>query len=331
MYSKLPNEYTGPFKDVLPEYVDYRRSLGHGYGGWVFIRLRHMDLFFKQHGVVGVEITEEMFNLWSAKRDGESEKTQWLRINMLVLFSKYLAVRGYSNIYVGELPRKAPQNDFVPYIFTYGEISAITTVFKKRTEANPDNYVNASVAVLFSLYYSCGLRRSECTKLKIGDVDFQSGRIRILDSKNRKSRMVVVSETMRLQMVKYRERFRLGGNESDYLFPDKYGAPFCAITLYRVYHGVLKEAGVHPRESGQLPRIHDLRHTFCVHVLESLVAKGFDLYSAFPRLVAYLGHKSLTETEYYLRLVDQNFKSVTELCRNYSPGVFPKVGDSVGE
>ena len=263
MYSKLPSEYTGPFKNVLPEYVDYRRTLGYDYGEWAFIRLRHMDLFFKQHGVTDVEITEEMFNLWSARRESESEKNQWRRINRLILFAKYLIIRGYPNIYVGESAFKTPQNDFVPYIFAYEEISAILTVFKRYTQEKPCDYVVASVAILFLLYYSCGLRRSECSKLKIGDVDFQSGRIRIMDSKNRKSRIVVASETMRAQMVKYRERFRAYSNENEYLFQDRYGAPFCSTTLYGTFHSVLREAGIRPRESGRLPRTHDLRHTFC--------------------------------------------------------------------
>lgn len=331
MYSKLPSEYTGPFKDILPEYVNFRRSLGYAYGEWAFFMLRTMDLFFKERGVIEVAITQELFEAWMVKSDRESQKNQWRRINTLILFAKYLVSRGYRNIYVGEHERKAPRNDFIPYIFTREEIAAISAVFNRRITGAPGGYTTSAVAILFSLYYSCGLRKSECTKLKISDVNFQTGRLQIIDSKNRKSRIIVTSETMRQQLVKYRNRFRADARDSEFLFHDRNGKAFSSMTLYYHYKSAMLEAGIRPRESGKLPRIHDLRHTFCVHTLESMVAKGVDLYTAFPRLVAYLGHNSISETEYYLRLVDQNFKSVTEKVREYSPAIIPRVGDVYGE
>ena len=38
--------------------------------------------------------------------------------------------------------------------------------------------------------------------------------------------------------------------------------------------------------------------------------KGFDLYTSLPILSVYLGHKSIAETEYYLRLVKDDFKEI---------------------
>ena len=50
-------------------------------------------------------------------------------------------------------------------------------------------------------------------------------------------------------------------------------------------------------------------------------ALGYDLYVALPLLVKYLGHKSITDTEYYLRLTKGNHIKIT----NASSNLFPKV------
>lgn len=67
-----------------------------------------------------------------------------------------------------------------------------------------------------------------------------------------------------------------------------------------------------------------MRHTFCVHTLEQMQTKGFDLYTSLPLLSVYLGHKHVTETEYYLRLVEEYHDSVLDQVAKYCPSVFPE-------
>jgi hypothetical protein len=62
-----------------------------------------------------------------------------------------------------------------------------------------------------------------------------------------------------------------------------------------------------------------------------MVEKGIDLYASAPLLVKYLGHNCISETEHYLRLVGENFASLTEMSRSYTPTMFPKVGDVNGQ
>ena len=92
-----------------------------------------------------------------------------------------------------------------------------------------------------------------------------------------------------------------------------------------------RDPGIPKRKDARGPRIHDLRHTFCVHTLEQMDKRGFDLYASAPLLCAYLGHKTISETEYYLRLVDENFRDIEEKSRRYAPGLFPKEGDHHGK
>ena len=324
MYYELP-AYSGPFKDLIPEYISYMRGLGYDYGKPILYRLREIDLFFKQQGFDQLEITEEMFELWEKKRSNENEINQRRRTSVLIAFSKYLALRGFDNIYIGESARKSPRNNFIPYIFSKAEISNLLNVFKCWTDATPSDCDTSAVAVIVSLFYGCGLRKAEALRLRLSDINLSTGTIRIMDSKNHESRLVVASESVKRQLIKYFSRFCMFKASDEFLFCNGKGNPFYDGKLYGKYKKAMTEAGIQPRESGKLPRIHDLRHTFCVHALEAMTAKGFDLYTSLPLLVAYLGHKSISETEYYLRLVEQNFNSVTAASREYAPELFPKV------
>jgi integrase len=330
MYYEMP-EYTGPFRDVILEYIDFKRGIGYDYGKPQVYRLREIDLFFKARGVTDVTITEEMFESWMARRDNENEINRRKRACALIGFSKYLVQCGHKDVFVGELPIKAPQRSFVPYIYTKSEIAMLFEAARKRAAEEQGNRDHAAFIVLLSLYYGCGLRKSEVQDLLMRDVDFEIGCLRIMDSKNHVSRLVVAADSVRVQLVRYRDRFCSSFKKDEYLFQSVRGTAFSNQTLYRLYHEIQAKAGIGARENGRLPRLHDLRHTFCVHTLEAMEEKGFNIYTSAPLLVKYLGHNCISETEHYLRLVRENFVSVAEKSRAYAPTMFPKVGDVDGE
>lgn len=59
--------------------------------------------------------------------------------------------------------------------------------------------------------------------------------------------------------------------------------------------------------------------------------KGFDLYVSLPLLSVYLGHKHITETEYYLRMLDEHFDGILEKSSAYAPDLFPVSEEGDGE
>ena len=61
------------------------------------------------------------------------------------------------------------------------------------------------------------------------------------------------------------------------------------------------------RGRGRGPRLHDLRHTFAVHRLAEWYREGVDLNALLPVLATYLGHRSITDTQLYLRLTADLF------------------------
>ena len=68
--------------------------------------------------------------------------------------------------------------------------------------------------------------------------------------------------------------------------------------------------------TARTPEMHDLRHTFAVHVLEAWVREGKDSRQKLPVLSGYMGHALLKSTELYLRLVPEDSWSHCLDCTN---------------
>ncbi|WP_312855060.1 tyrosine-type recombinase/integrase [Agromyces agglutinans] len=145
---------------------------------------------------------------------------------------------------------------------------------------------------------ACG-RAGEATALRVGDVDFERGIIRVSRSlspgqrgelieqspKSHKSREVPLIDALR----PYAERAARGKQPSDLLFSGPDGG---RLTNHNARRGVDWEA---LRKAIGRPdlRVHDLRHTFATIL--------FDAGASAPDVQATLGHSSLQVTERYSR------------------------------
>ena len=149
--------------------------------------------------------------------------------------------------------------------------------------------------VLFALGYGCGLRASEIVRLKVGDIDSAQGIIRVVQSKGRKDRNVMLSaEVLALlrQWWKARPRWYDIGvpPQERWLFPGlRRGKPMTTRQLARLFHQTADAAGIRKPVT-----LHSLRHSFATHLLEH----GTDV-----RVIqALLGHSKLDATARYTRV-----------------------------
>ena len=149
--------------------------------------------------------------------------------------------------------------------------------------------------VLFALGYGCGLRASEVVRLKAGDIDSAQGIIRVVQSKGRKDRNVMLSpEVLALlrQWWKARPRWYDIGvpPQERWLFPGlRRGKPMTTRQLARLFHQTADAAGIRKPVT-----LHSLRHSFATHLLEG----GTDI-----RVIqALLGHSKLDATARYTRV-----------------------------
>ncbi len=315
--------FSGPFREVMPLYIKYKRSIGYKVSESELYRMKELDAFFERHGIAAPCIPKEMYDKWTSLRDGERPVTVIRRRSVIRELGRYMSASGYLNVYAGEDDRRHFESDYIPYVFTSTEIKRIFSELDNICLKKP-SFLNCSFRLIVSLCYCCGLRKSEAVSLKIKDVDFQTGKINILNSKGNVSRMIVVSGSLLKIMKAYYNDYCMDYGQDDWLIQNSKGGVYCKDTLYRRYHGLLEKADIPARSDGRIHRLHDMRHTFCVHTLEQMQAKGFDLYTSLPLLSAYLGHKHVTETEYYLHLVDEYHDSMLNRVAQYCPSIFPE-------
>lgn len=315
----------GPFSKLIEGFISFKRSLGYIYGTSIVCRLHEMDRFFMEMGVTEVCITKKMYYAWTEMRPGQKATTMGRRRTVIRTFAKHLKSLGYE-AYTGHDDERTVHQDFVPYIFSADEIGRMVAILAERMKQPSYGVNEASFYLAFLLYYCCGFRLQEVLKLSISDVDCERGRITVFDGKNGVSRIVMVSVSLLKELHRYVRLYRFHAEPHAPFLCNSSGDRFSRNSLYEKYHELLQEAGIGRRPDGKLPRIHDLRHTFAVNALRNMEAKGFDLYVSLSLLSRYLGHKSIVETEYYLRLTDEHQDDVLEKCAHAYPDLFPAVG-----
>jgi integrase/recombinase XerD len=145
-----------------------------------------------------------------------------------------------------------------------------------------------------SVAYGCGLRVSEITHLKIGDIDSARMLVRVEQGKGRKDRYVMLAPDL---LALLRDWWR-SARPMGWLFPGRDpGQPVTARQLDRACKAAAKTAGLDKRVS-----MHTLRHSFATHLLE----RKTDV-----RVIqALLGHKKLDTTARYTRVAIKTLGSV---------------------
>ena len=147
---------------------------------------------------------------------------------------------------------------------------------------------------MLTLAYGCGLRAGEVVRLRAGDIDSEQKIIRIVQSKGRKDRHVMLpAEVLDLlrQWWKARPTMCDAGlaPEQQWLFPGRRDRPLTTRQFSRLFKEAAKAAGLRKTVS-----LHSLRHSFATHLLE----RGTDI-----RVIqALLGHDKLETTARYSRV-----------------------------
>ncbi len=161
------------------------------------------------------------------------------------------------------------------------------------TAAN--SHMAARDKALFELMYSSGLRRSEITGLKIKDVDFFNGLVKVF-GKGSKERLVPVTDTA-LKAIKDYLACRVNPAPEDALFLNSRGTPLTGDGLAYIFKNTAISAHLARKVTP-----HSMRHSFATHLLNN----GCDLRS----LQEMLGHKSLAATQVYTHVSLDKLKSV---------------------
>jgi integrase/recombinase XerC len=148
------------------------------------------------------------------------------------------------------------------------------------------------IAIL-ELIYSSGMRVGEIAKLKIGDIDLESGEV-LVHGKGDKERIVLMGSYAIKALRKYLEPKPENDNN---LFLGRTETKLTARSIERMIRKYARKAGISKRVTP-----HTLRHSFATHLLEG----GADL----KVVQELLGHSSLSSTQIYTHLTKEKLKSI---------------------
>lgn len=317
-------DYTpiGPFAAIITKYLAYKRALGFNYGIEEGMLYRFLRLSYS-YPLADREISLELLKEWCSQRKEEKASTHKTRVNTILQFCLFAQAYGF-RVMIPEMPRIKTEK-YQPYIFTSDEIRRII-LEADRLEPYPGSLRHIQVPVLFRLLFSTGLRASEAGNIKCGDIDLDNGIIAIYEAKFGKDRLVLLSDSMSEVLKEYFLRYRKDALPSNYLFPAKFNEHLKRKGVYNWFRILLDKAEIPHLGKGLGPREHDIRHSFCVHSLQAIQQEGIDLYAGLPLLSVFIGHKSIKETQHYLRLTSEFYPEVIQQLHESGYDILPLEG-----
>lgn len=200
-------------------------------------------------------------------------------------FYRFLVVDGYLEVDPTELLESPKQPDHLPEVLSTAEVDLLEQAIDLTKWEGHRN--RAIIEVLFS----CGLRVSELTNLKLSNLYVDEQYIRVM-GKGSKERLVPISPRA-LDELNYwfadRNEMKIKPGEEDYVFLNRRGHHLTRTMILIMIKRYALEAGIKKTISP-----HTLRHSFATSLLEG----GADLRA----IQAMLGHESIGTTEIYTHI-----------------------------
>ncbi|MFI3323993.1 MAG: site-specific tyrosine recombinase/integron integrase [Rikenellaceae bacterium] len=237
------------------------------------------------------EATIEQYMAWRFDR-GYSKSSQARVLCSLRSFFGYMqlldAIENSPVEYI-TAPRASRK---LPDILSIGEIdSIIASIDPSTTKGLRDR-------AIIELLYSCGLRVSEAVDLRLCDLFFGEGYIRVI-GKGDKQRLVPVSPLARERIHLYLERREQQGSNEEQLFLNNRGNGLTRVMIFTLLKRAAGLAGIQKKVSP-----HTLRHSFATHLLEG----GANI----RQVQEMLGHENIVTTEIYTHLDGERLRETVE-------------------
>ncbi|MGM0530228.1 MAG: site-specific tyrosine recombinase XerD [Bacteroidota bacterium] len=216
---------------------------------------------------------------------GMSPTSQSRVISGIKAFFKYLLIENYIEKDPTELLESPKIGRKLPEILTVEEIDSIISAIDL---SQPEGQRNKAI---IETLYSCGLRVSELIHLRISNLYFNKGFVRVI-GKGNKERLTPVSQKAIKEINLYledRKKLNIDKNYEDILFLNRRGKQLTRVMVFLIIKKLAEKANITKNISP-----HTFRHSFASHLIEG----GADLRA----IQEMLGHESITTTETYTHL-----------------------------
>ena len=213
-------------------------------------------------------------------------RSQARAISSLKVFFEYLILERYREDQPMALIESPKTGRKLPDTLSTTEIDLLINSIDRSTPEGERN------RAMLETLYACGLRVSELITLKISDLFFNEGFLKVT-GKGDKQRFVPIGtytiEIIELYKNEVRNHVPIKPEHSDTVFLNRRGAGLTRAMIFHVIKQQAIQAGIKKSISP-----HTFRHSFATHLLEN----GADLRS----IQMMLGHESITTTEIYMHV-----------------------------
>ncbi len=302
-------------KALRLKHLSYRTE--QTYIGWI----KRFRRFVKEQSpskLEGTQVQDFLTHLAVDKRVSPSTQNQAL--NALVFLFKYVLKRDISN-YIDAI--RAKERRRLPVVLTRKEVKRVLSLMEGEQR------------LMAALMYGCGLRVSECMRLRIKDIDLEQNTVTVRGGKGDKDRITLLPESLKDELLEQFKRARViydedrkknlpgvylpGALERKYpraskewgwfwLFPSRslsVDPKTNRVRRHHVHSATLQRAvrdAVKKAEITKPATAHTLRHSFATHLIED----GYDIRT----VQELLGHKSLNTTMIYTHVARRNILGV---------------------
>ena len=284
-------------------YLKIERGLSQNTINSYCFDIERLQLFIesKQIAISPIKIQEETLQQFIYEVSKEvNPRSQARIISGLKSFFSYLIFEDYRADNPLELIESPRLGRKLPDTLAIEEIDNLIEAVDLSSKEGERNR-----AILETLY-GCGLRVSELVELKISDLFFEEGFIKVT-GKGNKQRFVPIAEITEKYISIYKDQVRVHQNiqkeDSDTLFLNRRGKKLTRAMIFTIIKRLAAEINLQKTISP-----HTFRHSFATHLLEN----GADLRS----IQMMLGHESITTTEIYVHL---DRKHLHEVVNNFHP------------
>ncbi len=250
--------------------------------------LEKLAQFYADIAPEKIDSEQIQYYIYELAKLGLSARSQARTISSLKSFYKYMLLENELEVDPTSLLETPKIGRKLPDTLSIEDIDRLIEAIDLSTNEGERNQ-----AILETLY-GCGLRVSELVNLKLSDLFFDEGFIRVL-GKGDKQRLVPISLYTIKRIEVYKNEVRVHQTpktgEEDILFLNRRGNRLTRVMIFTIIKQLVDAIGLKKKISP-----HTFRHSFATHLLQN----GADLRA----IQQMLGHESITTTEIYTH-VDQ--------------------------
>ena len=269
-------------------YLKIERSLSNNTVDAYLRDIKKLQKFAEEKNISDIDITSDDIKEFIVfiNKDEISARSQSRIVSGIKSFYKYLILEDYIKVNPTDLIETPRIGIKLPDTLSIHEIDNLISAIDL---SHPQGQRNRAI---IEVLYSCGLRVSELINLKLSNVKFKEGYLKVI-GKGDKERLSPIGSSalkyLNIYISKIRSHQDIKKGSEDIVFLNRNGKKLTRVMIFTIVKNLSESIGLKKRISP-----HTFRHSFATHLVEA----GADLRAVQEML----RHESITTTEIYTHL-----------------------------